>query len=389
MVAKRLAPFGASIFGEMTALAEQHQAINLSQGFPDFDGPAEIIAAAEAAMRAGHNQYARTRGALPLVEAIARSRERQFGLHYDPLTEVVVFSGATEGIASSLLGLLDPGDEVILFEPYYDSYPACVTLAGAVPRFCTLRFPDFALDAEALGRLVTPRTRLIVLNTPHNPSGKVFSRAELTLIADLCRKHDLWVLADEVYEHLTYDGAEHIPIASLPGMRERTLSLSSTGKTFSLTGWKIGWATGPRPLVDAAQAAHQFVTFATATPLQMAMATAIDRLLGTEVYLDGLRAAYRERRDALATALTEVGFRVARPRGTYFILADFGALASEGDQAFARRLVREAGVATVPPSVFYSAHPEEGQRLLRFAFCKRAETLAAASARLRAWAARR
>jgi N-succinyldiaminopimelate aminotransferase len=383
VVATRLKAFGTSIFGEMTQLAIQHGAINLSQGFPDFDGPAEIIDAAYRAMRAGHNQYARTRGVVELVEAIAASRERSFGLRYDPLSEVVVFSGATEGIASTLLGLLNPGDEVILIEPYYDSYPVCVTLAGAVPRFLTLRFPDFALDPDELRRLVTSRTRLIVLNSPHNPTGKVMTRAELDAIARVACDHDLIVLADEVYEHLTYDDAVHVPIATLPGMRERTLSLSSTGKTFSMTGWKIGWATGPARLIDAAQAAHQFVTFATATPLQVAMAEAVRRFLMTDAYLSELRRQYLERRDFLTKGLEEVGFRVAVPRGTYFILADFSRLSSEDDQTFARRLVRDHGVATVPPSVFYSAHPEEGRRLLRFAFCKRQETLAAAAMRLR------
>ncbi|MBI5507320.1 MAG: aminotransferase class I/II-fold pyridoxal phosphate-dependent enzyme [Deltaproteobacteria bacterium] len=384
MVATRLRPFGASVFAEMTELANRHQAINLSQGFPDFDGPAEIFDAALAAMRAGANQYARSRGHLELVRAISETRAQLYGLSYDPETEVVVFSGATEGILSSLLGLLNPGDEVILIEPFYDSYPVCVTLAGAVPRYVTLKFPDFALDVAELERQITKRTRVLVLNTPHNPTGKVFTPAELGAVADLCVRHDLVVLADEVYEHLTFDGRRHLPIATVPGMRERTLTLSSTGKTFSLTGWKVGWATGPQRLVDAAQAAHQFVTFATATPFQVAMATALRRFILGGDYLADFQRQYAARRDFLVRALTNAGFAVAIPAGTYFIVADFSRLSSEDDQTFARRLVTEHGVATIPPGAFYAAHPEEGRRLLRFAFCKRLETLEAAAARLRA-----
>jgi N-succinyldiaminopimelate aminotransferase len=393
VTATKLQPFGVTIFAEMSRLAEEHHALNLGQGFPDFDGPAGIIDAAVAAMRAGENQYARSRGHVRLVRAIAETRARLYGLAYDPLTEVVVFSGATEGIAAALLGLLDPGDEVILIEPFYDSYPACLAMAGAVPRYLTLRFPDFALDLDELRRLITDRTRLIVLNTPHNPTGKVFTRAELEGIAALCRERDLWVLADEVYEHLTFDGATHVPMATLPGMRERTLTLGSTGKTFSLTGWKIGWATGPRALVDAAQAAHQFVTYATATPLQVAMAEALTRYTGD--YLAAFQAEYAERRAFLLGALTAAGFRVAAPAGTYFILADFTPLfdgpagrlrpaPALDDRSFARWLVAEHGVACIPSSVFYAARPEEGRRLVRFAFCKRMETLRQSAARLAA-----
>ena len=253
MIAERLQPFGTTIFSEMTALALEHRAINLSQGFPDFEGPPEIVEAAVLALRSGHNQYPRSMGVPPLVQAIAQHQLDQYQLDYDPMREVVVFSGATEGIASSLLGLLNPGDEVLVFEPFYDSYPACIAMAGAVPRFCTLRFPDFALDPDALAACFSDRTKLVLLNTPHNPTGKVFEPSELKVIADLCHRHDAYVLADEVYEHLTYDDARHVPMASLPGMRDRTLTLSSAGKTYSLTGWKIGWATGPASMVAAAQ----------------------------------------------------------------------------------------------------------------------------------------
>jgi aspartate/methionine/tyrosine aminotransferase len=380
VISTKLRPFGVTIFTEMTHLAQEHGAINLSQGFPDFDGPAGIIDAAVAAMRAGENQYARSRGPPLLVRAIAASRRRHYGLEYDPETEVTVCSGATEAIASSLLGLLEPGDEVILIEPFYDSYPACLALAGAVPRYLTLRFPDFAVDLDALRRLVTRRTRLLVLNTPHNPTGKVFTRTELEGIAAVCQEHDLRVLADEVYEHLTYDDAVHLPLASLPGMRDRTLTLSSTGKTFSLTGWKIGWAVGPRDMIDATQAAHQFVTFATATPLQVAMAYALEHY--TDAYLTDLRSEYGARRAVLVDALRAAGFEVAVPRGTYFVVADFRRIFDGEDREFVRWLIAAHGVAAIPPSVFYAAAPDEGRHLVRFAFCKQLETLRAAAARL-------
>lgn len=381
MIAQRLRPFGTTIFSEMTALAVRHSAINLSQGFPDFDGPRELLDAASSAMLAGHNQYARSMGVLPLVQAIARHQQRHYGLSYDPMSEVVVFSGATEGIASTLLGLLDAGDEVILFEPFYDSYPVCVAMAGAIPRYCTLRSPDFRVDLGQLESLFSRRTKALVLNTPHNPSGKVYSRHELEAIASLCKRHDTIVVADEVYEHLTYDDAEHVPMATLPGMRDRTLTLSSAGKTFSLTGWKVGWATGPARLVAAAQAAHQFVTFATATPLQHAVAHALDHL-GDDFYAQ-LHIDYTERRDFLEGVLRDVGFDVTIPRGTYFIMAGFERLSGSDDRSFARELVERCGVAAIPPSVFYAASPDEGRHMLRFAFCKRMETLRAAADRLR------
>lgn len=385
MIADRLKPFGTTIFSEMTALAQKHGAINLAQGFPDFEGPREILDAARRAMEAGENQYARSLGHPRLVAAIAQKYRALHGLEFDPMEEVIVFCGATEGIASSLLGLLDPGDEVILFEPYYDSYPVCVALAGATARCCTLRFPDFRLREEELAPLFGPRTRLLLLNSPHNPTGKVFTREELELVARLCRRHDVVVVADEVYEHITFDGATAVPIASLPGMRERTLTLSSTGKTFSLTGWKIGWGVGSRELVAAAQAAHQYVTFAVATPFQVAMAEAVARFQAD--YFGKLQREYAQRRDFLVGVLREVGFDVAPPRGAYFVLADFSRRfpkeVAGGDRAMARRLVERSGVAAIPPSAFYAAHPEEGRRLLRFAFCKKMETLERAADRLR------
>jgi N-succinyldiaminopimelate aminotransferase len=381
LTSKKLRPFGTSIFATMTALAAEHGAINLSQGFPDFEGPPEIIEAAVRALREGANQYARPAGHPLLVRAIAARARAQYGLEYDPETEIVVTSGATEALTSTMLGLLDPGDEVILFEPYYDSYPASVAMAGGVVRCATLRFPDFALDADELRALFNERTRLLLLNSPHNPSGKVFSRSELEVIAGLCCEHDVIVLSDEVYEHLTYDGVEHVPISSLPGMRERTFSVHSSGKTFSLTGWKIGWGMGAAPLAAAAFAAHQFVTFTTATPLQVAVAQALEE--HRETYLAGLRREYTARRDFLVTVLREAGFEVAVPRGTYFILAGFSRLWEGDDLSFARHLVEAHRVAAIPPSVFYRERPEEGRRLLRFSFSKRLETLERAAERLR------
>jgi N-succinyldiaminopimelate aminotransferase len=364
----------------MTQLAVEHKAINLSQGFPDFSGPPDIIEAAHTAMRAGHNQYARSQGHPLLVQQIAAHQRHYYGLDLDPMAEVGVFSGATEGLAASFLGLLDPGDEVILFEPFYDSYPACTALAGAQARYCTLRAPDFAIDWDELRALFNTRTRLLVLNTPHNPSGKVFSREELERIAALCREHDVWVLADEVYEHLLFDGAQHIPMATLPEMWQRTLTLSSAGKTYSHTGWKIGWATGPRPLVAAAQAAHQFLTFAVATPFQLAIAHALER--HRDEYVATFQEEYRQRRDFLLKALRGAGLQPITPRGTYFIVAEFSALHSGDDREFVRWLVKHAGIAAVPCSPFYQAELAAGRKLVRFAFCKRMETLRAAAERL-------
>jgi N-succinyldiaminopimelate aminotransferase len=311
---------------------------------------------------------------------VAAHQKHHHGLEYDPMSEVGVYSGATEGIAAALIGLLDPGDEVILFEPYYDSYPACLAIAGAVPRYLTLRFPDFAIDFDELARLVGPRTRAILLNSPHNPTGSVLEGEEQARLARFAVEHDLVVISDEVYEHLWYEGHRHRPIAALEGMRERTLTISSAGKTWSYTGWKIGWATGPRPLVAGAQAAHQFLTFATATPLQRAVARALTEI-GDDFY-EELRADYDAKRRRLDAGLRKVGFVTAPCRGTYFITADFSALDAGNDRDFVMRLIREAGVAAIPPSVFYARDPAAGRKLLRFAFCKKDATLDAALDRL-------
>ena len=376
----KLQPFGNTIFSEMTRLAQEHGAINLGQGFPDFEGPSTIIDAAVEAMRAGHNQYARSAGVPSLVEAIAAQRQAIHGLSYDPMTEVGVYSGCTEGLMASMLGLLNPGDEVLMFEPVYDSYPACVAMAQAVARYVPLRFPDFAVDFDRLRAAITDRTKLILVNTPHNPTGKVFTQTELEGIASLCQAHNLLALTDEVYEHLTYDGRPHLPLASIAGMRERTLSLSSTGKTYSLTGWKIGWATGPQAMIAAAQAAHQFITFSTATPLQHATAFALRT--HSEAFFAQLRAEYTERRDKLLTSIRAAGLKAPTPQGAYYLLADFSDRFEGDDVAFARHLTTSVGVTAIPPSFFYPAHPEEGRKLIRFAFCKRLETLEAAIERL-------
>lgn len=381
MVSEKLRPFGTTIFSEMTRLALAHEAINLSQGFPDFEGPQAVREAAVQALREGYNQYPRSQGAPALVEAVAEHHAREYDLHYDPMREVGVYSGATEGLMASTLGLLNPGDEVILFEPVYDSYPACLAMSGAVPRYATLRFPDFEIDFEALGALFNERTRLLLLNTPHNPTGKVFSQQELQKIAELCIQHDVYVVADEVYEHLTFDGVPHVPMASLPGMKARTLSISSMGKSYSFTGWKTGWATGPAPMIQAAQSAHQFLTFGTAHPLQIAAAYALTQL-GPEFY-EQQRLEYTERRDLLLSVLREVGLRPNHPKGSYFIVAEFDAVFDGDDVAFAKYLTTEIGVAAIPPSNFYPQTPDEGRRLIRLAFCKSMKTLEAAAQRLR------
>ncbi|MCB9465496.1 MAG: aminotransferase class I/II-fold pyridoxal phosphate-dependent enzyme [Candidatus Eisenbacteria bacterium] len=378
-LASRLHGFETTIFAEMTRLAELHGAVNLSQGFPDFAGPEFLKDAAVRAIESDHNQYARSAGLPALTEAIATSYRERFGLGYEPSTEVCVFSGATEGIACAFLGLVEPGDEVVLFEPYYDSYRACTSLAGATPRFVTLRAPSFRWNEDELRAAFSDRTKLVVLNTPHNPTGRVFSREELSLLAELCVRHDVLCLADEVYDRLVYEG-HHLPIASLPGMRERTVTLGSTGKTFSLTGWKIGYATGPEPLVAALRSAHQYLTFAVATPFQHAMVLALG---APDAYFSELRTAYMERRTLLVEALRSAGFGVSSPEGTYFVLADLTPLGWDDDVAFCRHLVEEVGIAAVPPSVFYE-HSEEGRRLVRFAFCKRRDTLEEAARRLAA-----
>ncbi|MHC4218082.1 MAG: aminotransferase class I/II-fold pyridoxal phosphate-dependent enzyme [Planctomycetota bacterium] len=376
-VADRLASFGSTIFIEMSRLAAEKGAINLGQGFPNFDGPDFVKSAAVEAIGAGHGQYARMFGIPELNRAIADVFTGETGIDLDPDAEVTVTSGCTEALVASFLGLVNPGQEVILFEPYYDSYRACVALAGAEPRFVTLRPPDFAVDPDELRAAFTPRTRAILVNTPHNPTGKVFGRDELELIASLCRRHNCIAITDEVYERLVFEG-RHIRLATLDGMWDRTVTLSSLGKTFSLTGWKIGWAIAPPALSRGVRAAHQFITFATATPLQHGAATA---LRAPASYYRQYVTDYRARRDLLVEGLAGIGFEVYPPQGTYFVLADHTAFGLPDDTAFCRHLIERAGVAAIPPSAFYH-DPADGHRLVRFAFCKDEQTLRAALDRL-------
>jgi N-succinyldiaminopimelate aminotransferase len=368
--ARRLDGLGTTIFTEMTALAQAHGAINLGQGFPDTDGPERVTGAAVAAIQGGHNQYAPLFGVPALQDAIIAHQQR----HYDLAPEAVLVTfGATEAIAAALLALTEPGDEVILLEPYFDSYPAVIQFAGATRRAVTLRPPDFALDPDELAAALTARTRLILLNSPHNPTGRVLTRDELQAVADLCVAHDLICVSDEVYEHLVFDGA-HIPIATLPGMAPRTVTISSVGKSFSLTGWKTGWASGPAPLIGALATVKQFLTFAGGTPFQHAAAVALNEC---EDFWATLREQLRENRDRLAGGLEAAGYAPLVSAGTYFVCADVG----EDAVAFCRRLPLERGVVAIPASVFYD-DPEVGATLVRFAVCKRPEVIAAAVDRL-------
>lgn len=383
----RMRGFGTTIFAEMTALAVRTGAINLGQGFPDTDGPAAMLEVAAEAIRSGGalaNQYPPGPGVPELRAAIAAQRRARYGLEYDPDTEVLVTVGATEGIAAALLALTGPGDEVVVFEPYYDSYAAMISLAGAVRRPVTLR-PEgpggrFTFDPDELRAAIGPRTRLMLVNTPHNPVGTVLTRAESELVAELCVQHDLIVVTDEVYEYLTFDGTEHLPLATLPGMRERTVSLSSAGKTFSVTGWKVGWATGPAECVRAVQTVKQFLTYAAAAPFQRAVAYALGAELG---WVEDLRTSLQAKRDRLITGLEAAGFRTHRPQGTYFVQADIRPLGFTDGYDLARRLPELAGVVAIPSQVFYD-HADEGGGLVRFAFCKRDEMIDAAVERLAA-----
>jgi N-succinyldiaminopimelate aminotransferase len=371
--------FGTTIFAEMTALAIRTGAVNLGQGFPDTDGPPEMLAAAAEALRTGHNQYAPGAGIPSLRAAIAAHQRDWWGLEFDPDTEVLVTAGATEAIAATVLALCEPGDEVLCFEPYYDSYAASIALAGAVRRPLTLFAGDFTGDISA--RIdawdVLPRARLLLLNSPHNPTGKVFSRAELEAVARLCVRHDLIAVTDEVYEHLVYDG-EHIPLATLPGMRERTITISSAGKTFSCTGWKVGWVCASPELTGAVTRVKQFLTYTNAAPLQPAITVALGLPRG--YYVD-LAASLRAKRDLLCDGLTAAGFGVHRPAGTYFVTADITPLGESDGLEFCRSLPARCGVVAVPEQVFYD-DVKAGRSLIRFAFCKRDEVLADATARL-------
>jgi len=382
-MARRVTGFGTTIFSEITALAREHGAVNLGQGAPDFDGPPEVLAAAVKAVNGQLNQYAPGAGMPAVREAIARHGARFYGQKVDPDTEVLVTSGATEAVFAAILSLTDPGDEMIVFEPVYDSYVPNMVMAGVTPCYVPLRGENWTFDPDELAKAFNPRTRAIIVNSPHNPTGKVYLRDELSIIANLCRKHDVIAITDEVYEHILYDGARHSRLALLPGMAERTLTISSLGKTFSVTGWKIGWAIGPEPLITAVNRAHQFITFAAASPLQAAAVTALD--LPFE-FFEALQANYQAKRDRMIEALQKAGFTVFKPRGSYFVMVDWHDVAPgyvEDDVQFAKWLITNVGVACIPPSAFYQEDDKHlGKHMARFAVCKKDETLEIAAARL-------
>lgn len=372
---------GITIFEEMTALAQQTGAINLGQGFPDEDGPADIKAAAQAAIAAGANQYAPGKGILELREAVSVHQHRFYGLAPDPQTEVLVTTGATEGIAAALLAFAGPGDEVLTFEPFYDSYGAVIGLSGATHVTAPLLAPEFFPDMDALEAAFSDRTRVVLLNNPHNPTGAVFPRPVLERVVELARQHDCLIITDEVYEHLTF-GVSHIPVASLPGAADRTVTISSAGKTFSFTGWKIGWLTGPEGLVSAIRTVKQFLTYSSGTPFQAAIATGL--ALPDEFY-DSISATLQHKRDILSDGLRAAGFDVFTPQGTYFVNVDTAPLGISDSVDLARRLPALVGVAAIPVPVF--CHPQGAERtrsLLRFAFCKKVEVLEEAATRLAA-----
>jgi aspartate/methionine/tyrosine aminotransferase len=377
-VSQRSLRFTESVIREMTRLCQQHDGVNLAQGFPDFPAPDALKEAAAAAVRADINQYAVTWGAKPLRDAIVAKTKRFAGLDYTGDTEITVCCGSTECMAATMLALVDPGDEVIIFEPYYENYGPDAILCDARPKFVRLREPDWSYDAAELEAAFSNHTRLIVVNTPNNPTGKVFTRAELEHIAALCRKWNVVAVTDEIYEHMLYDGAEHVALATLEGMRERTVTITGASKTFSVTGWRVGWCLAPPVLTNAIRKVHDFLTVGAPAPLQEAVAAAL--AMPVEYYRE-MADRYRERRDFLVPALEAAGFRAFRPRGAYYVMTDISGFGFEGDVAFARHLVSEIGVAAVPGSSFYS-DPAAGRQRLRFHFARRRETLVAAVERL-------
>ncbi len=368
--ATRIQSMTTSIFGTMSKMAFEFNAVNLGQGFPDFDGPDWIMQAAFDAMKSGKNQYAPSSGILSLRTAIRDYHEKYYGLDWTP-DEVTITAGATEALYCTLQAFVQEGDEVIIFEPFYDSYLADIALAGGSPVCVTLKKPDFLFDFDELKNSISPRTKMIILNTPHNPTGKIFNHEELSFIAELACRHDLLVVSDEVYEFLTFDGARHVPIASLEGMKKRTITISSTGKTFGLTGWKIGYTVASEFLTQAIQKVHQWTTFAVNTPGQHAMAHAFGRL---EEYLPLFRKTYSAKRDLIYSELLKTKFRPHKPQGSYFIMVDIPAGKFKDDFEAATKLVKEYGVATIPPSVFYQKS-DEGETLLRLCFAKQDETI--------------
>lgn len=377
-VATRLRPFGSTIFSEVSARALEVQAVNLGQGFPDFEGPDFVKAAAKAGIDQQSNQYPPSMGIPALREAVAARFEHQTGRAVDPGRNVTITSGCTEALAASFLGLLEPGDPVILLQPWYDCYPVGCALSDAAPRFVTLRPPDFRLPEAELRAAFAGGARAIVVNTPHNPTGRVFSREEMDLLAGLCVSHDVIAFTDEVYEHIRFDGLPHLSLAAWPGMWERTVTMSSVGKSFSVTGWKTGWAVAPRTLTAGVRAAHQFLTFTTPNPMQYG---AVAALAAPPEYYEDLQALYTGRRDLLAEGLDRLGFGVYLPEGTYFLMADHRPFGFPDDVTFVHHLIEEVGVATIPPSTFYE-EPADGAGMVRFAFCKSEETLRIALERM-------
>ena len=381
IVVEALRPFGTSIFTDMTALANAQGAINLSQGFPDFDGPEAIRKKAAEGIVRGPNQYAPSMGIPQFREAVARKMMRFYGVEVDPESEVTVTAGATEGLCATLLGILEPEDELILLEPWFDSYPPIAALAGARIRYVSLQVPDFSLPREALAEAFNDRTKAILINSPQNPCGKVFTREELAFIAELCLKHDAYVIGDEVYEYLVYDGREHVTLLSLPELRERAFVISSTAKTFSMTGWKQGWVVAAPSLTRAVRMSHQFIVFCGQSPLQEAMAFALDF---PDSYYDQFLTDYARRRDLLCEALLDLGFNVFVPEGTYYVMVDIRSMDHEDDLAFCQMLPHKAGVAAIPASYFWK-NRSQGRNLVRFCFCKKEETLHEAIRRLKGW----
>ncbi len=379
--ATRIDSFRTTIFSEINNLALQHQAINLGQGKPDFDAPPEVINELVEALRDGkYNQYAPGTGTFSLCLAIANHQARFYGIHLDPASEIVVTAGATEGIFSAVMGLVDPGDEVIVIEPYYDSYLPSIIMAHAVPVFVPLHSPSWTFDPDELRRAFSPRTRALILNTPQNPTGRVFSLRELQLIADLCNEYDVTVISDEVYEHLIFGEAHHQPIALLPEMFERTVTVSSSGKLFNATGWKIGWVSGPPELISGVLSAHQFVTFAVHHPTQRAITYALNL---PDSYYQDFQKMYDQKRRFLLSALEQAGLVCSAPEGTYFILADHSAVFKGDSLDFARYLTSEIGVACIPTETFYSSeHRQIGSKVTRFSFCKTDDLLQQATERL-------
>ncbi len=381
VVVEALRRFGTSIFTEMSVLANKHGAINLSQGFPDFDGPEEVRAKAAEAIMRGPNQYALSYGIPAFRNAVSKKMKRFYGVELDPDTEITVTAGSTEGLCSTLLGIVEPDDEVIILEPFYETYSPIVALARARIRYISLKAPDFSLPMEELARTFNPKTKAILINNPQNPCGKVFTREELEFIGGLCEKYDAFAIGDEVYEHMVYDGREHVTLLSIPTLRDRCFVVSSTAKTFSMTGWKIGYVMAAPELTRAVRMSHQFIVFCGQSALQEAMAFAIDY---PDSYYEGLLADYTRRRAILLDTLKEIGFTAYVPEGTYYILVNIAALGFGDDVEFCRMLTEKAGVAAIPCSVFWE-NRRAGRDLVRFCFCKKEETLNEAGVRLRRW----